>query len=80
MLVLVGYTLFMEPSKGELLQLDGTLIICCDLWYLFSDAPAKKEDFMKISESKKFPLQFCATRWLEDIAVAERAIFIWPDV
>ena len=50
------------------------------LWYLFSDAPAKKEDFMKISESKKFPLQFCATRWLEDIAVAERAILIWPDV
>ena len=50
------------------------------LWYLFSDAPAKKEDFIKISESKKFPLQFCATRWLEDIAVAERAILIWPDV
>ena len=35
---------------------------------------------MKISESKRFPLQFWATRWLEDIAVAERAILIWPDV
>ena len=32
------------------------------LWYLFSDAPAKKEDFMKISESKKlkFITQICA--------------------
>ena len=50
------------------------------LWYLFSDAPAKKEDFLKVSTSKKFPLQFCVTRWLEDVAVAERAILIWPDM
>ena len=25
-------------------------------------------------------MHFCATRWLEDIAVAERAIIIWPDI
>ena len=35
---------------------------------------------MKVSTSKKFPLQFCATRWLEDVAVTERAILIWPDI
>ena len=35
---------------------------------------------MKVSTSKKFSLQFCATRWLEDVAVAERAILIWPDI
>ena len=35
---------------------------------------------MKVSPSKKFPLQHCATRWLEDVAVAERAILIWPDI
>ena len=46
------------------------------LWYLFSDSPAKREDYMKVSTMKKLPLQFCATRWLEDIAVAERAIII----
>ena len=81
MLVLVGYTLFTEPSKGELLQLDGTLIICCDHYGICSLMhQQRREDFMKISESKKFPLQFCATRWLEDIAVAESAILIWPDV
>ena len=59
------------------MQLGGTLIT---LWYLFSDAPAKKKDYMKVSTSKKFPLQCCATRWLEDVAVAERAILIWPDI
>ena len=50
------------------------------LWYLFSDTPAKKEDYMKVPTSKRFPLQFCATRWLEDVVVAERAILIWPDI
>ena len=50
------------------------------LWYLFSDEPAKKEDYRKVSTSKKLPLQFCATRWSEDVAVAERAILIWPDI
>ena len=35
---------------------------------------------MKVSISKKFPLQLCATRWLEDVAVAKRAILIWPDI
>ena len=80
MLVHVGYISFMEPSKEELLQLGGTLITCYNLYGIFSDAPAKKEDYMKMSTSKKFPLQFCATRWLEDVAVAERAILIWPDI
>ena len=26
------------------------------LWYLFPDAPAKKEDYMKVSTSKKIPI------------------------
>ena len=48
---------------------------------MFSGAPAKKVDYMKVSTSKKFPLLFCATRWLEDVAVAlQRAILIWPNI
>ena len=35
---------------------------------------------MKVSTSKMFPIQFSATRWLEDVAVAERAILVWPDI
>ena len=50
------------------------------LQYLFSDSPAKREDYMKVSTMKKLPLQFCATRWLEDIAFTKRAIIIWPDI
>ena len=48
------------------------------LWYLFVDAPARREDYETITESKVYPLHFCATRWLEDVPVAERAIQIWP--
>jgi hypothetical protein len=50
------------------------------LQYLFRDAPARAEDYEKITGSNQFPLRFCSTRWLEDTAVAERAIAIWPHV
>ena len=50
------------------------------LWYLFSDSPAKREDYKQVSIMNKLPLQFYTTRWLEDIAVAKRAIIIWPDI
>ncbi|KAK2832572.1 hypothetical protein Q7C36_016034 [Tachysurus vachellii] len=39
------------------------------LWQLFHDSPARP-----------FPLKFCAHRWVEDMAVAKRAIEIWPAV
>ena len=48
------------------------------LWHLFVDAPARSEDFETITQSKVYPLHFCATSWLEDVPVAERAIQIWP--
>ena len=49
------------------------------MWYLFVDAPARREDYETITKSTVYPLHFCATRWLEDVPVAERAIQIWPD-
>ena len=49
------------------------------MWYLFVDAPARREDYETITKSTVYPLLFCATRWLEDVPVAERAIQIWPD-
>ena len=33
-----------------------------------------------ISESTKFPLQHCNHRWVENVAVAERAVEMWPSV
>ncbi|CAH0563016.1 unnamed protein product [Brassicogethes aeneus] len=50
------------------------------LWQIFKDSPARRSDFEEISKNKIFPLKFCATRWTEDVSVAERAIQIWPDV
>lgn len=50
------------------------------LWYLFADSPARRADYTALTGSSKFPLQFCATRWIEDVAVAERALDIWDAV
>ena len=50
------------------------------MFYCFSDSPARREDYCKITGSEKFPLPFCATRWLEDAPVAERALELLPDV
>ena len=81
MSVHVGYISFMEPSKGGAIatgwHIDNLLQ---SLWYLFSDASAKKEDYMKVSTSEKFPLQFCATRWLEDVAAAEKEPFSYSQI
>ena len=46
------------------------------MWYLFYDAPVRREDYEAITSSNAYPLHLCATRWLEDIPVAERAIKI----
>ena len=71
----------MEPFKGGAIATGWHIdILLQSLWYLFSDAPAKKEDYMKVSTSKKFPLPFCATRWLEDVAVAEREPFSYGQI
>ena len=71
----------MELLRLVLLQQGGTLITCKNHCGAYSLIPLlKREDYMKVSTMKKHPLQFCDTRWLEDIAVAERAIIIWPDI
>ena len=51
------------------------------LWYLLNESPARRQDFIEITGCTiYFPLQFCGTRWIEDINVAERAIFIWDSI
>ncbi|XP_030847404.1 uncharacterized protein LOC115926629 [Strongylocentrotus purpuratus] len=50
------------------------------LYYLFSDSPARREDYQKITGDHTMPLKFCKTRWLENLPVAERAISIWESV
>ena len=50
------------------------------LWYLFHDSPARRDDYTTVTGSTVFPLKFCATQWVEDSRVAERALEIWPNV
>lgn len=40
---------------------------------IFSHVPARRADYIRFSGSNKFPMKFCAVRWLQNGAVAERA-------
>jgi hypothetical protein len=50
------------------------------MYYCLHDSPARREDFTDVTGSSSMPLKFCATRWIEDVPVAERAIQIWPNI
>lgn len=50
------------------------------LWQMFHDSPARRADFIEVTKTTTFPLNFCAHRWVEDLAVAERAVEVWPAV
>jgi hypothetical protein len=48
---------------------------------LFDNVPARREDFIQVSESAcLFPLPFCSHRWLENVKVCQRALDILSDV
>ena len=50
------------------------------LGYLFNDSPARRADYTDITSSMIFPLKFCGTRWIEDAAVADRAVICWENI
>ncbi|WAR04834.1 hypothetical protein MAR_020203 [Mya arenaria] len=50
------------------------------MYYLFKHTPARREDYLKITGSSKFPLKFVNHRWLENVRVSERAIEVWDFV
>ena len=58
----------------------GLDVLLRSLYYLFDHSPARSEDYTEIMKSNIFPLPFCSTRWVEDQAVAKRAIEIWPNI
>lgn len=43
-------------------------------YYLFKDCPSRRGVFTKVTKSSTFPLKFCSIRWLENSAVAKRAL------
>lgn len=50
------------------------------LHFMFNNTAARREDYIQVTGNHLFPKMFCATRWLEDVSVAERAIEMWPHV
>ena len=50
------------------------------LYYLFKDAPARREDYTRVTESSLLPMKFCGHRWLENVPVCERALALWPSI
>ena len=44
------------------------------------DTPARRADYISISECYTFPFTYCATLWVEDKKVVDRAVEIWPNV
>ena len=47
---------------------------------LLHDSPARRDEFISLTGSDKFPLYFCMTRWVEDRKVADRLIDIWDNI
>ena len=45
--------------------------------YFLHDSPARKENFISITESDIMPLPYCGHRWCENDKVCERAAVIW---
>ena len=50
------------------------------LHYLFHCARARREDFLMLTKSEKFPKPFCGHRWLGNLPAMERAIEICPNI
>lgn len=50
------------------------------LYKFFKQAPARRTFFTSTTGAVLFPKSFCGIRWLENKAVAERAIFLWNDI
>ena len=50
------------------------------MYKFLKDAPARRNEYMRGSVTGLYPEKFCATRWVENEPVADRAIKIWGDI
>ena len=47
---------------------------------ILHDTPARRDDYTAVTGCQKFPLPFCATRWVENKRVCDRLIEIWDNI
>ena len=50
------------------------------IYNFLHDSPARRTDFTKLTGCTTYPLKFCATRWVEDIDVTDRALELLPHI
>uniref|UniRef100_A0A1B6KMG3 HAT C-terminal dimerisation domain-containing protein n=1 Tax=Graphocephala atropunctata TaxID=36148 RepID=A0A1B6KMG3_9HEMI len=50
------------------------------IYNLLKDCPARRANYIAITNSSLFPLKFCAVRWLDNAKVAERALHMLPSL
>lgn len=50
------------------------------MYNLFKDVPTRRGIYIRLTNSDLFPLKFFSVRWLENSAVAQRAIDILPNL
>ena len=49
------------------------------LFKFIQHSPARRSDYLKVSEAGLWPKKFVVTRWVENESVSDRAIAIWND-
>ena len=47
---------------------------------MFNETPARREDYTEVTGSSTFGRNFCNTRWLENVPVAERVLEMWGSI
>lgn len=50
------------------------------IFTIFLDSPGRRSEYTRVTGSLVFPLQFCSTRWVEDLMVVERALQLLPNI
>lgn len=56
----------------------GRFLRCC--YYIFHNSPLRRALFLQLNDTSEspFPMKFCATRWVENAAVATRILGLIP--
>ena len=44
------------------------------IWQILHESPARREVFVSVTGTNKYPLFFCSTRWVESKSVTDRAM------
>ena len=77
----MAYTLFMDHLKQELKKNEWEIKSLMKASFnVLHDSPAGRDDYESVTKSSKLPLLFCTVRWIDDVAVADRLIEVWPNI